>query len=55
MLQNRVYTEKILVPAFKDEPEEFRTGLHEGLVDEEIFTAVQNVLSGKKKPYKGHT
>ncbi|HEX8277411.1 MAG TPA: recombinase family protein [Segetibacter sp.] len=55
MLQNVVYTGKIVVPAFKDEPEELRIGLHQPLVDEAVFTAVQDVLKGKKKPYKGNT
>ncbi len=55
LLQNAFYTGKIRVPAFKDEPEELRFGLHEAIIDENVFISVQNVLNGKRKTYKGNT
>ncbi|MBL7840152.1 MAG: recombinase family protein [Cyclobacteriaceae bacterium] len=47
ILRNTVYTGKILVPAFKDEPEHFVKGQHEALIDEHTFQRVQDILDGK--------
>lgn len=49
ILRNTVYTGKILVPAFKDEPEHFVKGQHEALIDEYTFQRVQDILDGKGK------
>ncbi len=55
MLSNPFYVGKILVPALGDEPELYVKGLHEGIVNTEIFYAVQDILRGKRKPYQGKT
>ncbi len=52
MLKNPIYIGKILIHKTKEEPEQIVNGLHEALVSEEIFYTVQQVLSGKRKPYK---
>ena len=55
MLQNKFYIGKIIVPAFKDEPEMIVNGLHKPLIEPEVFEKVQYILNGKKKSYKGIT
>jgi hypothetical protein len=55
MLQNIFYTGKILIKAFKDEPEQIVNGIHQPIVSEETFQNVQMILNGKKKSYKGIT
>ena len=55
MLQNKIYVGKIVVPAFKDEPEQVVNGLHKPIIDPETFEKVQFVMNGKKKSYKGIT
>lgn len=55
MLQNRFYMGKIIVPAFKDEPEQIVNGLHQPIINAETFEKVQFVMNGKKKSYKGIT
>ena len=49
MLRNVFYIGKILVPAYKDEPEQIVPGIHEPLISEETFYQVQEVLDGKRK------
>lgn len=49
ILRNRAYTGKIYLSAFEDEPAEWRNGIHEPLVSEDVFEAVQDVLTGRKK------
>jgi hypothetical protein len=41
MLQNIFYTGKILIKAFKDEPETLTDGLHDAIITKEIFQLVQ--------------
>ncbi|GIV03536.1 MAG: hypothetical protein KatS3mg015_2366 [Fimbriimonadales bacterium] len=41
LLRNPLYAGKILIPAWRDEPEELVEGLHEALVSERIFQQVQ--------------
>ncbi|HMU46528.1 MAG TPA: recombinase family protein [Chitinophagaceae bacterium] len=55
MLSNPFYVGKIFVPALGDEPELYVKGLHEGIINAEIFYAVQDILNGKRKPYQGKT
>ncbi|MBK9381489.1 MAG: recombinase family protein [Chitinophagaceae bacterium] len=55
MLQNVFYTGKILIKAFKDEPEQIVNGQHQSLISDETFQNVQLILKGKKKSYKGIT
>jgi hypothetical protein len=55
ILRNVSYTGKIIVPPFKEEPEKIVIGLHPPLISDELFSAVQQVLSGKKRNMKFHT
>ncbi len=47
LLKNPFYTGKIRVDAWKNEPEEIVKGIHEPIIDSELFEQVQNVLSGR--------
>jgi len=49
LLKNPVYTGKIVVPAYDEEPEETIDALHEPLVDSSTFNKVQNCLKSRKK------
>ena len=49
ILRNPFYAGKIHVPAFNDEPEQVVDGIHEALIDQQTFNAVQEVIDGKKK------
>ena len=55
MLQNVFYVGKILIKAYKDEPEMIVDGQHRAIISEDTFQAVQHILNGKKKSYKGTT
>jgi DNA invertase Pin-like site-specific DNA recombinase len=55
ILKNVSYTGKIVVPPFKNEPEKVVVGLHPPLISDELFSAVQQVLTGKKRNMKFHT
>ena len=55
ILRNVSYTGKIIVPPFKNEPEKIVVGLHPPLISDELFSAVQQVLTGKKRNMKFHT
>lgn len=49
MLRNKGYLGKIIIKAYKDEPEQWVQGLHQPLIDEKTFYEVQDILSGRKK------
>lgn len=49
MLRNPIYYGKIKIKAYRNESEELAQGIHEPIVNEELFFEVQNVLEGKKK------
>ena len=49
MLRNPIYSGKIKVKAYKNEPEEIYQGIHEAIVSEELFYEVQMVLNSRKK------
>lgn len=49
LLRNKGYIGKVLVPAFKEEPEHWVDGVHEGIVDETVFYTVQDILAGRRK------
>lgn len=51
MLRNKNYIGKIYVPAYKDEAGEWIEGKHEGLISEELFYQVQDILNGRKKAF----
>jgi site-specific DNA recombinase len=66
IIRNVVYTGRIWVKQFKDQPETIVTGIHPPLVSDELFAAANQVLSGRKRkmvfkkdkselyPLKGH-
>ena len=58
MLRNKLYSGYILVPEHKKNPAYWVKGLHDGIIDDNIFAKIQSVLSGKKKntryPVKKH-
>lgn len=47
LLRNRVYISKVLVPAYKDEPEYYVRGMHESFISEQLFFQVQDILDGR--------
>ena len=47
LLRNHVYISKIFVPAYREEPAYYSTGIHEPIVDEEVFLQVQDILRGR--------
>jgi site-specific DNA recombinase len=47
LLRNRAYISKVLVPAYKDEPEYYAKAIHEPLITEELFFQVQDILDGR--------
>lgn len=47
MLRNVAYAGRVVVPAWKEEPERTVEGLHEALVDAALFERVQAVLDGR--------
>ncbi len=49
ILRNPMYMGKITVPAHEDEPKVLIEGLHQGIISEETFYQVQNILSKRKK------
>jgi site-specific DNA recombinase len=49
ILRNISYTGKIVVPKFKDNPKTIVQGLHPPLISDELYSAVQQVLEGKKR------
>jgi DNA invertase Pin-like site-specific DNA recombinase len=49
LLRNKAYIGKVLVPAFKNEPEEWVNGTHPPLIDETTFYKVQEILEGRRK------
>lgn len=55
MLVNPFYMGKIRIDAYEDEPEQIVEGIHEPLISEDVFYTAQELLLGKKKPYKGKT
>jgi site-specific DNA recombinase len=49
LLRNKAYIGKVLVPAYKNEPDQWVDGIHEGIIDESIFYACQDVIKGRKR------
>ena len=54
VLRNAVYIGKVWVPDFKDEPGHYVKGIHEPIVEEEVFQRVQDILSGKSRLLETH-
>ena len=49
ILNQPLYSGKIIVPAYKDEPEQMVDAIHEPLISEEIFEKVQYELGQRKR------
>jgi len=49
LLRNKAYIGKVMIPAFKGEPEEWIEGKHQALIDEVTFYKVQDILEGRRK------
>ncbi len=49
IIRNIAYTGKILILPFKDQPRKIVDGLHPSLVSEELFSAANHVLDGRKR------
>ena len=49
LLKDAFYTGKILVKAWRDEPEQIVKGIHEAIIDDDLFERVQNILNGRKR------
>jgi site-specific DNA recombinase len=49
ILKNLTYTGQIKIAAWRDEPEQIVEGIHEALINRELFENVQDVLFGRKK------
>lgn len=49
MLQNKFYIGLVHVPAYGDDPEQDVVGVHEPLIDKDIFSQVQNVIAGRQR------
>ena len=54
LIRNNVYAGKIVVKATETEPETVIDGLHEPIITEELFNAVQTLLIQRKKKLKKH-
>ena len=51
LLRDPLYLGKIKVTAFKDEPVHYVEGIHEGLIEAELFYKVQDVLNNKRPKF----
>lgn len=49
MLKNPVYTGKILIPEYKDEPEQLVKALHDPIIDLDLFNQVQYVANNRSR------
>ncbi len=54
IIRNPVYMGKILIKAWKKEPEQLVMGLHPALITEELFYKANEVLDGRKRNMKFH-
>ena len=52
ILRNPVYHGKVLIPAYRSEPEMIVQGIHEPIISEQLFNDVQDVLDGRKRNVK---
>ncbi len=49
LLRNKAYIGKILVSAYKNEPDQWVDGIHEGIIEESVFYACQDIIEGRKR------
>ena len=51
LIKNPFYFGRIYIPAYKDEDEQYVTGIHEPLINEKLFNDVQDILSGRRRSF----
>ncbi len=51
MIKNPFYFGRIYIPAYKDEDEQYVTGIHEPLISEQLFNEVQDILTGRRRKF----
>lgn len=49
MLRNRFYIGEVFAPEYKGQKAGYIKGLHDGIINEDVFWRVQEILDGKKK------
>ena len=49
ILKDTFYTGRILIKAWNDEPEQIVKGIHQAIIDDDLFERVQNILNGRKR------
>ena len=49
LLRDPFYTGKILIKEWKNEPQELVKGIHESIIEDELFQRVQLILDGRKR------
>jgi len=49
ILRNPIYMGKIIVPSFEEEPERLIEGIHQGIISEKMFYAVQELIYNRRK------
>jgi len=52
ILRNPIYMGKIIVPPFEEESQRLIEGIHEGIITEELFYTVQELIDGRRKQNK---
>ena len=55
LIRNPVYAGKIKIKEWRDEAEQIVMGLHQPIIDEDLFNVVQDILDGKKRAVKPHS
>ena len=50
-IKNPFYCGKIFIPAYKDEEAQYVNGIHEPLINEQLFNEVQDVMCGRKRKF----
>lgn len=53
LIRNPVYCGMIVVPAYKEEKQQWVDGQHEAIITPELFCKVQDVLDGRKRTGRG--
>jgi len=51
-LKNRIYTGKIFVKTYANEPEQWVNGLHQPIISEDLFFQVQEIITGRSAKTK---
>lgn len=52
VIRNPLYCGKIFIPQYKDEESRFVQGQHEGIISEDLYYTVQDILDGRSRTYR---